>query len=122
MTGFTREELALMFARSYPELGFIIDESGRYLEVFPLDGGTATQQSNPGMQFALGCKGCLLHDMVSEEFADWCMEVIHRVIETGEIEPIEYEIGGAMHEGCVAPVKGDYGEKRMVAWVTRHKR
>ena len=122
MPELTRKELALVFARSYPELGFVLDEDGRYLEVLPQGGGTAAQRAYPGMQFAQGSRGRLLSEVLPKEMADWCLEVITRVIETGEIEPIEYEIGGAMHEGSVAPVGGDLGEKRMVVWVTRRKR
>ena len=68
-------------------------------------------------------KGCLLHEVLPEEAADLILAVVRRAIETGKPQTLEYgldvPIGRVWFEGRAAPMRGTFGEPRMVVWVSR---
>lgn len=100
-----------------PDIAFILDEKGRYVEVL------AAPRSKPLLYSAIqDLKGRLLHDVLPRDDADKFLSVIHKTIETEEPQIIEYELsvqaGRRWFEGRTAPMPIQ-SENRMVVWVSR---
>jgi diguanylate cyclase (GGDEF)-like protein/PAS domain S-box-containing protein len=80
-----QESTLRAFINAIPNLSFIYDDEGRYLEIL-------TNEPELLLQKADGLKGHLLKDVMPAEEAELIMGAIHRAIETGKTQVIEYKI------------------------------
>ncbi|RMF19585.1 MAG: EAL domain-containing protein [Gammaproteobacteria bacterium] len=108
-----------VFTRLMPDLGFILDEDGRYEAIY---GANEHLLYTPADQL-LGRKIC---DVLPQDAAADMMRVIRRTLATGRQQVIEYrlEIGGQarIFEGRTAPIQhydATHPERRHVLWVAR---
>lgn len=105
------------FGNALPDIAFILDEHGRYIEVL-------AQPQKEGLLYAetLALKGRLLHEVLPGPDADLFLGVIRRTLETQENQTIEYvfevQEGKRSFEGRTAPLEIS-GRDRMVVWVSR---
>ena len=103
------------FIKALPGLALILDEEGRYVEVF-------TTQKQLLHAEAAQLRGRLLHELLPPEEADLFLSVIRRALETGEPQTLEYPLevlgGRRWFEGRTAPMPETGSEKRMVVWVS----
>ncbi len=109
------EERLRAFVDALPGLALILDEEGRYVEIF-------TTQEPLLYDEAAQLKGRRLHDVLPEAAADLFLETIHQAIGSGAPTTLEYELevlsGKRWFEGQVAPMPGIDGERRMVVWIS----
>ena len=108
-------ELMRAFVEALPGLAFILDEDGRYVEVF------ATQeQLLPSSASQL--KGRRLHEVLPQERADQFLSVIRRTLATGRTTTLEYELdvaaGTRWFEGQAAPMLEASDDRRMIVWIS----
>jgi PAS domain S-box-containing protein len=91
------------FARAVPDIAFILDEGGLYVEVLGLE-----QRSDLLYGDASLMKGKRLHDVLPQEIADVFHAVITATIQTGETQVLEYELdvpaGHVWFEGRTSPL------------------
>ena len=105
------------FATAVPDVSFILDEEGRYVEVL-------AQPQTESLLFANAeeLKGRLLHDVLPKRSADLFLSVIRKTIETEEPQTLEYALtvraGRHWFEARTAPLPLA-GGPRMVVWVAR---
>jgi PAS domain S-box-containing protein len=105
-------------ADSFPDLAFIIDETGRYVENLGgrIGGAVALAGSPP-------TAGDRLHDDMPADQADTLLEVVERTLETGETQSVEYQLegeaGSRWFEGRAAPLATRVDGQRAVTWVAR---
>jgi diguanylate cyclase (GGDEF)-like protein/PAS domain S-box-containing protein len=108
-----RERKLDAFVNAMPNLSFIHDQDGRFLEIL-------TKESNLLRARAEDMKGSLLRDLMPPREAKLMMDAIHRAIETGKTQVIEYKIPvltGSEHwfEGRIALMeKDDAGHSKVV--------
>lgn len=105
------------FVNALPDIAFILDEKGRYVEVL------TAPRAEPLLYSAINdLKGRLMHDVLPREDADKFLSVIHKTIDTEAPQIIEYDLsvqaGRMWFEGRTAPLPIE-GENRMVVWVSR---
>lgn len=104
------------FAHAVPDISFILDEEGFYIEALAVEGkeGLLYQQADE-------LKGKSLHEVLPAEIAQRFLEVIHQAIETQETQVLEYELpvlaGVLDFEGYVYRLIEPDEEKRKVVWV-----
>jgi PAS domain S-box-containing protein len=103
---------------AFPDVAFLLDESGRYLEVLS---GPGTQNLRTVEQERL--VGKCLHDAFPDEQAERFLDLVHRTLETGGVETIEYEVetdaGERWYEGRIAPLGDTIDGREAVVWVAR---
>ncbi|UPV74022.1 helix-turn-helix domain-containing protein [Halorussus limi] len=103
---------------AFPDVAFVLDETGRYLEVLS---GPSTQDLQTVEQERL--VGKRLHDAFSTEQAERFLDLIDTTLETGEVETIEYEVetdaGERWYEGRTAPLGDTIDGREAVVWVAR---
>ncbi|UPW00070.1 helix-turn-helix domain-containing protein [Halorussus gelatinilyticus] len=103
---------------AFPDEAFVLDENGRYLEVLS---GPATRDLRTVEQERL--VGKRLHDAFPTEQADRFLELIHRTLDTGGVETIEYcaetDRGERWYEGRTAPLGDTIDGREAVVWVAR---
>ncbi|MEX0730282.1 MAG: PAS domain S-box protein [Aquisalimonadaceae bacterium] len=127
----SRNRLAAMI-RAMPDISFILDEDGRYLDVF---GGNNV----PMYSSAKGLIGQTLRQALPADLADLFLESVRRVIRTGRLETIEYQLavqnvngtpntppfGTQWFEARIAPLDAYPGDSPAVLWlafnITQHK-
>jgi len=80
-----RERKLAAFIQALPNLSFIYDQEGRYLEVM-------TNETSLLRADAKELKGRLIHDVMPEDVANIMMDAIQRTIETGKTQIIEYKL------------------------------
>ena len=80
-----RENKLRAFINALPNLSFIYDDEGRYLEIL-------TNEPELLLAKADGLKGRLLKDVMPAEEAELMMSAIHHAIETGKTQIVEYKI------------------------------
>lgn len=80
-----RESKLRAFINAMPNLSFVYDDEGRYLEIL-------TNEPELLLTRAEKLKGRLLKDVMSPDEANRMMSAIHRAIETGETQIVEYRI------------------------------
>lgn len=103
------------FAHAVPDVSFILDEDGRYVEILG-------RSESSGLLYSQSAelKGKLLHDVLPAKSADAFLAAIRKTIRAQEPQVLEYELdvpaGRRCFEGRTAPLPLD-GEKRMVVWV-----
>lgn len=103
------------FAHAVPDVAFILDEDGTYLEVLGLPQRADLLARQPAELL-----GRRLHDVLPKKSADAFLGVVRRTILTQESQALEYELntpaGLRWFEGRSAPLPLP-GRKRMVVWV-----
>lgn len=105
-----RESKLRAFVDALPNLSFIYDQDGRYLEIMANETGLLRARPEELL-------GRRIRDVMSPEVSKVMEEAIHRAIETGKTQVIEYRIptvGGEEYwfEGRVALMeKSDEGSK-----------
>lgn len=80
-----RESTLRAFINAMPNLSFIFDDEGRYLEIL-------TNEPELLLADAERLKGRLLKDVMSADEAELMMNAIQRAIETGKTQIIEYKL------------------------------
>ena len=107
-----------LYALAFPDLAFILDADGRYLDV--LVGQHSEELLVDDVDALVGSSS---RDYFPDETADRAVEVIRTAIETGELQHFEYaaEVDGEAHwfeahiEALPFPVAGE----EAVVWVAR---
>ncbi len=104
------------FINALPDVVFMMDSKGRYLEIMASDPGQLYLRPEQ-------LKGKLLHDVFSRDVADMFLDVVKRTIETGETQTVEYALetlsGKRWFEGRASRIKDAAGAPGRVAWVSR---
>ncbi len=102
--------------RAFPDVLFMLDEDGRYVEIF-------TTQSDLLYTDVAAMKGKLLTNVVPPEFADSIMAIIRRTLASGEPQMMEYDLevaaGNRCFEGHTAPIEVPHGAKPAVIFIAR---
>jgi diguanylate cyclase (GGDEF)-like protein/PAS domain S-box-containing protein len=110
--------------RALPDVAFIIDAQGRYLDVF---GGRDSRFHHPGQALI----GRTLQEVLPPEMAQRFLGVVHTAMETGRLQTVEYALtaeqikglpldgpGGVQwFEGRVMPLGMDAMDAPMVIWL-----
>jgi two-component system cell cycle response regulator len=108
-----RERKLDAFVKAMPNLSFIYDQDGRYLEIL-------ANETNLLRALPEDMKGRLLSDLMPPQEAKLMLDAIHRAIETGQTQVVEYKIAvlaGDEHwfEGRIALMeKDDAGQSKVV--------
>jgi len=108
-----RERKLAAFINAMPNLSFVYDQEGHYLEIL-------TSQTDLLVANVEEMKGRRISDLTPPQEAKLMLDTIHRAIETGETQVIEYKVpvlAGGEHwfEGRVALMeKDDAGQSKVV--------
>lgn len=101
---------------SSPDMIIVIDEDGRYLEIFsqtPIALGQPLE----------ALRGKLLHELLPAELADRFLDTVRKTIETGQRHTIEYQLhlhdGGRWFEGRTALMSERPNGKAAIIWNAR---
>jgi PAS domain S-box-containing protein len=109
------EARLLAFAHAVPDVSFILDEDGLYVEILG-----RPEKSDLLYSQAMELKGKRLHDVLPRESADAFLTAIRETIQTQEPQVLEYELdvpaGRRCFEGRTAPLPLK-GQKSMVVWL-----
>jgi PAS domain S-box-containing protein len=99
-----------------PDIIFVIDEDGRYVEIL-------TSQETTLYAPVMQTKGRLMHELFPQAEADLFLELIRKTIESDQPQIIEYplkmESGMQWFEGRSAPMPTRIAGKRAVVFVSR---
>jgi two-component system cell cycle response regulator len=103
------------FISALPNLSFIYDEEGRYLEIMANE--TSLLRTD-----AHNLKGHLITELMPARVADLMMDAIHKAIETGKTQVIEYQIpvlagGERWFEGRIALMERSEGGHSKVVFI-----
>ena len=118
------EERLRTFVGALPDITFIQDENGLYVEVL-------AAEHNPLYNGAVELlKGKYVHEVMPPDKAELFLKVIRTTLETGQPQVVEYELdtplGRVWFEGRTSPIRSYDDEPRRVVWLTRdindHKR
>ncbi len=109
-----KEERLRAFVNALPDIAFVIDERGCYLEVL-------SSQGNLMYAGAERIKGKFFHSVLPPALAESFLEIVHRTMETGEPQIMEYELGTRFglrwFEGRLAPMRSPDGQPGQVVWL-----
>jgi PAS domain S-box-containing protein len=109
------EARLLAFAHAVPDVSFILDEDGLYVEILG-----RPEKSDLLYSQAADLKGKRLHDVLPGESADAFLAAIRETIQTQQPQVLEYELdvaaGRRCFEGRTAPLPLT-GQRRMVVWL-----
>lgn len=99
-----------------PDVTFILDEDGRYIEVL-------TSEYDLLYEELQKIKGNLIQDIIPKESADLFLATIHKTITTQENQVLEYELevpsGKVQFEGRTSPLKQEFHNKKAIIWIAR---
>lgn len=118
------EERLRTFIGALPDITFINDEYGLYVEVLAAD-------DNPLYKGAVELlKGKYMYEVLPPDKAELFLRVIHTTLQTGRSQVVEYELdtplGRVWFEGRTSPIQSHRNETRRVVWLARdiseHKR
>ena len=116
------EERLRAFVLALPDLIFILDQDGLYLEVLIHEDQVGQGEQLPTVSMGQ-LEGRYLHEVLPKPQADMFLQAVARTIETDENQTLEYDLdvisGKRWFEARIAPIKGNPGEKSMVVWVSR---
>jgi PAS domain S-box-containing protein len=105
------------FASAVPDIAFILDENGLYVEVLAMP-----ETEDLLYASADAVRGRRLHDVLPKRSADRFLSIVTKTIETQEPQVLEYVLnvpaGRRWFEGRTAPLP-PAGDNRMVVWVSR---
>ncbi len=111
-----RESYLRAFIQAIPDLPFILDENGKYIEVL-------VEKSDLLYREAGKLQGNLLHDVFPKEIADGFVDTIRRTLDTGSTQFFEYEIdvpaGRCWFEARTSVLEGVDFPSRRVIWMVR---
>jgi PAS domain S-box-containing protein len=100
-----------------PDLVFIFDRDGRYIEV-PETFQDLVVRPEKGQLL-----GSLVHEVLPKDVADSFLSVLHRTMETGQPQSLEYQLdvprGRRWFEGRTAPMWDSDGKIGHVVWGAR---
>lgn len=103
------------FVNALPGLALILDEEGRYMEVF-------TTEDHLLYAEVAQLKGRCLQEVLPETLAALFLKTIRQAIDSGAPQTLEYALdvlsGPHWFEGRVAPMPGLVGERRLVVWIS----
>ena len=104
------------FISAHPDLGFIFDSEGRYLEIIaPAEDLLFAEYGK--------LKGRRFHDLYPAEEAERYLSVVRRTIETGQPQVMEYPMqvpaGLKWFEGRTYPIVPSVAELPTVVWISR---
>ena len=104
------------FANALPDLAFVLDQHGRYIEVL-------TTQEHLLYREAEQIKGRLLHEVLPQTVADRFLAMIHQTLNTDTPQVLEYSLdvpaGHRWFEGRTSAMHGGSDTSKMVVWVSR---
>ena len=104
------------FVSAFPDLVFILDEEGRYVDILSGDNSLLYRRQEE-------LKGRLLHEVMPKEIADRSLRKIRKAIETGKSQSMEYCLdvpaGQRWFEARSSSMQIQAGNKRMVVWISR---
>jgi len=110
------EERLRAMGDALPDLVFILDEDGRYVEVL-------TAESNLLYKEAMQMKGRLMHEVLPESKADLFLNTVRRTIDTHESQILEYDLrvpaGHSWFEGRTALLDLRVNGKQVVVFIAR---
>jgi PAS domain S-box-containing protein len=110
------EERMRAFAAALPDLAFIMDEDGRYIEI--LTSQNELLYADPAI-----LKDRLLHDVLPKSKADLFLAHIREALKSWDVQTLEYELevpkGKTSFECRIAPIQTRIRGKRAVACVSR---
>lgn len=109
-------EMLRAFASVLPDLAFILDEEGRYVDVL-----------NPASRLlyseAESLKGRLIAEILPPDITADCLRVIHQALETQQPQTYRYQLeviaGRRCFDAHVAPLPGVTDGPRQVVWLAR---
>jgi PAS domain S-box-containing protein len=99
-----------------PDLLFVLDEEGTYLDVM---------SSSTGLLYAGAHElvGRRMHDVLPRESADLFLQTVRRTLKTGKSQILEYSLkvleGARYFEGRTSPLQTPRGAPRRVVWISR---
>ncbi|MEW5756226.1 MAG: PAS domain-containing protein [Pseudomonadota bacterium] len=110
------EAMLRAFASVLPDLAFILDEDGRYVDVL-----------NPASRLlyseAKNVKGRRIAEILPADIATNCLKVIHLALDTQQPQTFRYQLdviaGVRCFEAHVAPLPGVSHGPRKVVWIAR---
>ena len=110
------EERLRSFANALPDLAFLLDEDGKYLEVL-----TAEEQLL--YKDLSDVKNSYIHEILPSDVAQLSLEIIQKTIATGKTQIFEYKLdfptGVRWFEARSSPIIETSGDKRMVTCIAR---
>lgn len=105
------------FASAMPDIAFILDEHGRYVEI--LGHGEDLLYAE-----ASQLKNRLLHDVLPRADADFVLATIRKTLETGQSQHVEYQLkvkaGVLWFEGHTSLMQPLPGKVRQIVWVAHN--
>ncbi len=110
-------ERFLAFTEAMPNIGFVLDEDGRYLEVYGAEETLLYRQPERLL-------GHSVTDVLPRGSAQEILRAIRRTLDTGKTQIFEYQMdvpaGSVTFEGHIAVMHTEPGEKRKVVWIARN--
>jgi PAS domain S-box-containing protein len=104
------------FANALPDVAFVLDQHGRYIEVL-------TTQEHLLYREAEQLQGRLLHEVLPQTVADRFLAMIHQTLNTDTPQVLEYSLdvpaGHRWFEGRTSAMHGGSDTSKMVVWVSR---
>ncbi|WP_238593325.1 PAS domain S-box protein [Natronobacterium lacisalsi] len=105
-------------ATAFPDVALVLDEEGRYLEVYASEESEARLIDAPEAMV-----GEPVEDILPRRQAETIREGVERAVETGATQTVEYRLevpaGNRWFEGRIAPVGDRIGGSRAVVLVAR---
>jgi len=102
--------------RVLPDLIMVIDEDGRYLELFTGDDSCLVAPREELL-------GRTVHECLPKEAADFIFAAVRKALTASEIQTVEYPLetrrGSRWLEARVAPMEQGHDAKRCVIWASR---
>ncbi|WP_423745518.1 bacterio-opsin activator domain-containing protein (plasmid) [Haladaptatus sp. SPP-AMP-3] len=103
---------------AFPDVAFLLDEEGQYRELL-----VGPNSENLAVTAPPDLVGRRLHDVFSNDIANRFLEHIHRTLESGRVETMEYpltvESGQRWFEARSTPLGQEIDGKDVVVWVAR---
>jgi formate hydrogenlyase transcriptional activator len=110
------ENRVLAIARALPDLVFVVDEEGRYMDIL-------TAHDHLLYRSAEALKGRRFHDIFTPSQADRYLQVVQTTLRTGETQVLEYELdvpaGARWFEGRTAVIPAPLQGRQCVVFVAR---
>ncbi len=104
------------FAQALPDLAFILDEDGRYIQIL---------STREHLLYTFGERliGRLVEEVLPQGIADRIRHTIHRTIETGQTQAVEYQLplstGLTWFEGRTSLMATRTEDKALVVYIVR---
>lgn len=110
------EERLRAFANALPDLAFIMDEDGRYIQILHAPESLLYKPAED-------LRGKLVSDVLPDNVAEQIINTIQRTIESGAIQSVEFQLelpaGLTWFEGRTSLMAGEADEKQLLVYVAR---